>query len=48
VVILGVIAGEAKQSLFTCACSRGGDCISEFTLGLAEGETRELAMTQER
>ena len=25
---------------------RGGDCFAEFTLGLAEGETRGLAMTR--
>jgi hypothetical protein len=40
-----VIASAAKQSRFTCACVRGGDCFAEFTLGLAKGETRGLAMT---
>jgi hypothetical protein len=44
--MLAVIASEAKQSPFICSCVRGGDCFAELTRGLAEGETRGLAMTQ--
>ena len=25
-----VIASEAKQSVFTCTCARGGDCFVAF------------------
>src|SRR5262249_32766707 len=43
-----VIASEAKQSLPRSHEQAKWDCFAEFTLGLAEGKTRGLAMTEER
>src|SRR5215831_14713313 len=40
-ITVQVIASEAKQSLFTCACTDGGDCFVASVLAMTRMDRRQ-------